>query len=250
MKAHQSDGLPERGLLSHIDPAPASLPHARREAHLRTVEQRIESLTPARRGHSWRPRLRLLVAVPLTAAVLAVGVFVAVPAIWPVDPRGTVAGEVPDGQSIALLAGNTTKAGMRIVAVSTTGTTQFLLGTRDGTAFTGASFDGSDPDLNWSSEPLRGAPPSGVALLTVGHFGEEGPGGIGYVGGRAGSDVTGITITTDAGEKIDVTVEDGWFLASWEGNDFAAAESLGASFELHLVDGSTTTTSYLELTDD
>ncbi len=251
MKVDDTDDLPERGILSCIDPAPASLPYERREAHLRTVEQRIENLRPARRGRSRRPRVRLLVTVPVVAAVLAVGVFVMVPQIWPASPRSTVTQEVPDGQSVALRAGNTTQAGMRIVAVSTTGATRFLLGTRDGTAYTGASIDGSDPDLNWSSAPLVGAPPSdGLSLLTAQHLGEEAPGGVAYVGGRVGADVRGISVTTDAGEEIDVAMHDGWFLASWEGDDFAGASSLGATFELHLGDGSTTTTSYLELTED
>ncbi|WP_423918818.1 hypothetical protein ACPEEZ_11190 [Frigoribacterium sp. 2-23] len=192
----------------------------------------------------------MLVAIPVTAAVLVVGIVV-VPAIRHVGPREATVQEVPSGQTVALRVGNTTRAGMRIVAVSTTGTTRFILGTRDGTVYTGASFDGSDPDLNWSSAPLRDVLPSdGLELLTVQHVGDEGPGGIASVGGRAGPDVTSVTITTDAGEKIDVTVQAGWFLASWQGDDFADTDSLGATFELHLADGSSITTSYLELTQD
>ncbi|QHC58852.1 hypothetical protein [Rathayibacter sp. VKM Ac-2760] len=149
----------------------------------------------------------------------------------------------------AVSVGSVTTDGTTILALTTLGDDVFVLGQRGDEIRSAASFDGGDPDLNWES---FGAPAAvDAAAFTVvnpGNFPDAAPGGIATVTGRAGSDITGIDVETGAGATVAATLQDGYWIAAWEGGDFDGGDTPDPSFTAHLADGGTTTVSFADAT--
>jgi hypothetical protein len=244
-----SEELPERGLLRHIDPAPPDITAERRAAHLQMVLRDVDRRASRRTA----PRARWLVlpVVLTAAAAVAVGVLLLPGTMTGIPPSGPSEGggtAMPD----AITVGTTTPSGRTILAEASVGTTQILLGTKDGTVYSGASFDGSDPDANWSSITGIASPrPDGATVLTAGNSSGRDADGVAYMGGRIGADVSAVTVTTDAGQEIEASVnlDAGCYLAAWDGDDFTDRSTLGAVLTLHMRDGTTSEVSYLDMTE-
>jgi len=242
-----TDQLPERDLLRTIDPAPHTADDADRIRNLQRVIER--SATPGRRW--WMPRhLWVRIALPIGLVAVACGALVlALPHAGLFLP-GITAHQPVDNKPTAIRAGSTTQAGVRILANATIGTAQFLLGQNGDDIRFGASFDGSDPDENWSTfgDPQAVADDD-FTLVNVMNFPSAIPGGAATVAGQVGGAVTGLSILTDAGETVEAEVVDGYYVAAWEGMDFWDGDTLDAVFMLHLADGSTRSVSFLEMTE-
>jgi hypothetical protein len=243
-----TDQLPERDLLRTIDPAPVTVDEADQIRNLQRVIER--SATSGRRW--WAPRhLWVRIALPLgLAAAAACGALVlSLPQADSLLP-GLTAHQPADDQPTAIRAGSTTQAGVRILANATVGTAQFLLGQNGDDIRFGASFDGSDPDENWSTfGDAQTVADDDITLVNVMNFPSAIPGGAATVAGQVGSAVTGLSIRTDAGGTVEAEVVDGYYVAAWEGMDFWDRDTLDAVFTLHLADGSMRTVSYWEMTE-
>jgi hypothetical protein len=146
-----------------------------------------------------------------------------------------------------VLAGSTTDAGVRILANTTVGSAQFLIGERDSEIRFGASFNGSDPDDNWETfGPPQPVANDGLTVVNPSNFPDAAPNGVATVTGQVGNDVTGLAIRTHAGDLVSATLVDGFYIAAWEGADFDGPDTLDAEFIVHLTDGSTRTSPYIE----
>ena len=255
-----NDELPERELLRLIDPAPRRVSDDERMRNLSRVLERIDEVPAGHRPRgdrpAWRDRLLTRVVLPIGLAAAAVGVAVPLAIAATSGGLGGLGGPggpggpgVATGQPATILAGSTTDAGVRILANTTVGTAQFLLGRRGDDVRFGASFDGSDPDDNWETfGPPQVVPADGFTVVNPGNFPDAAPGGLATVTGQVGSDVTGLEIRTHAGDVVSATVVDGYYIAAWEGRDFDGTDTLDAEFVLHLADGSTELVPYLEAT--
>ena len=186
-----NDDLPERDLLRTIDPAAAHLVNEdARLRNLRTVLDRIEP--QARPARTLGLRRRLTLAIP--TGLLLVGAAVLAPVLTatppPTAPLATSTADA--GAPTALLAGSVTRGGVTILAETTVGPSQFLLGQRGKDTRFGASFDGSDPDDNWES--VGAAEPTTDHAVTVSSaysFPDAAPGGVATIIGQVGPQVTG-----------------------------------------------------------
>ena len=151
----------------------------------------------------------------------------------------------------ALLAGSVTRAGVTILAETTVGTSQFLLGQHgDDTRF-GASFDGSNPDDNW--ETFGAARPTSDRAVTISspiNFPEAAPGGIATITGRVGPQVTDLTITTRASGTVTAKLSNGYYIAAWIGPEFSGQGIADPGITVTYTDGSSESLSYAELLPD
>ena len=240
--------LPERDLLRTIDPAPHTIDDAHRVRNLQRVLERTAA-TGRRPSPSRSPWVRLVLPIGLVAAA-AGGILVALPYLGASVP-GMIAEQPSGDPPTAISVGATTDDGVRILANSTVGTAQFLLGQRGDDIRFGASFDGSDPDRNWSTfGDVVAVADDGFTLVNVMNFPSAIPGGAATVAGQVGAGVTGLSIRTTAGDTVAATIADGFYVAAWEGMDFWDRETLDAVFTLQLADGTTRTVTYLEVTAD
>jgi hypothetical protein len=240
-----NDELPERELLRMIDPAPRTISDDDRMRNLRRVLERID-VPPARGRAQPSRRLRLLTRVVLPIGLAAAAVAVAVPLA--LDPsRGGPDGGTATAQPGAVLVGSTTDAGVRILADTTVGSAQFLLGERGGDIRFGASFAGSDPDDSWETfGPTQAVADDGFTVVNPGNFPDAAPNGIATVTGQVGADVVGLDIRTHTGDIVGATLVDGFYIAAWNGHDFDGPDTPDAEFILHLAGGSTRTIPYAE----
>jgi hypothetical protein len=241
-----NDELPERELLRMIDPAPRTVSDDERMRNLRRVLERVD-IAPTRQRARPSLRLRLLTRVVLPIGLVAAAAAIAVPLVLAPSPGDT--GDGPGKtQPTAVLAGSTTDDGVRILANTTVGGAQFLLGKRDDDIRFGASFDGSDPDDSWMTfGPLEVVADDGFTLVNPGNFPDAAPNGIATVTGQFGDSVTGLDIRTHAGNVVTATLVDGFYIAAWEGRDFDGPDTLDAEFIVHLADGSTRTIPYAQV---
>ncbi|MCS5719326.1 hypothetical protein N1027_14405 [Herbiconiux sp. CPCC 205763] len=244
-----NDEFPERELLRTIDPAPRAVSDGDRLRNLNEVLRRVEDARarpPRRPGPLLRGAFWLRIAVPVGLAAAAAAVVVPL-----AFPEGGGAPGIGVVQSAAIRVGTTTDAGVRILANTTVGSAQFLLGRRGDDIRSGASFRGSDPDDNWET---FGAPrevaSDDFTLVNPGNFPDAAPGGIATVTGQVGADVTGLDIRTHAGDVVAATIVDGYYIAAWEGRDFDGVDTLDAEFLLHLADGSTTRVPYAQASEE
>ncbi|MWV48858.1 hypothetical protein GRS96_06150 [Rathayibacter sp. VKM Ac-2803] len=214
-----NDDLPERDLLRSIDPAAGrSVGEDARLHNLLTVLDRIEPERGPVRSLGLRGRLAL--AVP--AGLLLVGAAVLVPVLTAPPPSAPPA--ATQSAPTALLAGSVTPGGVTILAQTSVGTSQFLLGQLGDDIRFGASFDGSDPDDNWETfgSPAPVAPDT-VTLTNPGNFPDAAPGGIATVTGQVGSDVAAVTFTPSGGAAVAAALSNGYYIAAWIGPEFSAA---------------------------
>lgn len=242
-----NDDLPERELLRSIDPATDRVvDEDARLHHLLTVLDRIDPATrPARRG---RLRGRLALAIPtgllLVGAAVLVPVLTGTPSVAPPTATPTAEPAAPT----ALLAGSVTPRGVTILAETTVGTSQFLLGRLGDVIRFGASFDGSDPDDNWETfgGPLP-ATDDAVTLSSAGSFPDAAPGGIATVSGRVGPRVAQLTFTTSESGTVTAEVSDGCYIAAWTGPEFSGPGITGPEVTVTYTDGSSRSLPFSEL---
>ena len=236
-----TDQLPERDLLRTIDPAP----NVSEADRIRNLQRVIERTTAPNRRRGMPRQRWLRIALPISLVIAAcAGLLLALPQADSIVPGNT--GEQPSAVSV----GTNTPAGVRVLANATVGTAQFLLGQKGSDIRFGASFDGSDPDNNWStSGDPQSVAADDVTLVSAFNFPDAIPGGAATVAGQVGSAVAGLSIRTDAGELVEAQVVNGYYVAAWEGADFSDRETLDAVFTVRLADGMTRTVSYLELTE-
>jgi hypothetical protein len=149
----------------------------------------------------------------------------------------------------AVTVGSITTDGTTILASATVGDDVFLLGRNGSEIRSAASFDGSDPDLNWMTfgEPAS-VDSNAFTVVNPTNFPDAAPEGIANVTGQVGSDVTGIDVVTGDGATVAASVKDGYWIAAWEGGDFAGGDTPDPSFTAHLADGTTTTVTFANAT--
>jgi hypothetical protein len=149
----------------------------------------------------------------------------------------------------AVTVGSITTDGTTILAATTLGDDVFVLGQNGSEIRSAASFDGSSAELNWQTfgEPAT-VDADAFTVVNPSNFTDAAPEGIANVTGQVGSDVTGIDIATGDGATVPATVKDGYWIAAWEGGDFAGGDTPDPSFTAHLADGTTTTVSYADAT--
>lgn len=150
----------------------------------------------------------------------------------------------------AVTVGGMTPGGTTILAMASTGSSVFSIG-RNGTDLRfAASFDGRDPDENWEA---LGVPvdvvSDGFTIVNPGNSPDAAPGGVAHVAGQAGTDIVSLEIITDDGSTVSASIADGFYVAAWEGADFSDRDTLDQTFVLTRADGSSTTISYLEMTE-
>lgn len=243
-----NDDLPERNLLRTIDPAATHpVDEDSRLQNLLTVLDRIE---PERRpARTLGLRGRLALAIP--TGVLLVGAAVLVPVLTTTPPPTMPTATSTAGAPTALLAGSVTRGGVTILAETTVGTSQFLLGQLgDDTRF-GASFNGSDPDDNW--ETFGAAPPAtedAVTVASASNFPDAAPGGIATLTGRVGLQVTGLTVTTRDSGTVAAEISDGYFIAAWIGPEFSGPGFTDPQVTTTSIDGSSTSQPFSALLPD
>jgi hypothetical protein len=159
----------------------------------------------------------------------------------------------PSSKSVdanGVTVGTTTPGGTAILAMASTGSSVFLIGQNGTDIRFGASFDGSDPDENWETFGVPAdVAPDGFTIVNPGNSPDAAPGGVAHVGGQVGADVVSLDIITDDGSTVPASITDGFYVAAWEGADFWDRDTLGAKFVLTLADGSSTTISYLDMTE-
>ncbi|MWV48860.1 hypothetical protein GRS96_06160 [Rathayibacter sp. VKM Ac-2803] len=151
----------------------------------------------------------------------------------------------------AVAVGSVTTDGTTILAETSLGDDVFVLGQHGTEIRSAASFDGGDTDLNWESfgEPAA-VDAAAFTVVNPGNFPDAAPGGIATVTGQVGSEVTGIDVVTGDGPTVAATVQDGYWIAAWEGGDFDGGSTPDPSFVAHLVDGSATTVTFADATKD
>jgi hypothetical protein len=231
------DELPERDLLRGIDPARLLLVDERARAdNLELVLRRVQ--TPETKRTPRTRRLGLMIAVPagLAVATAALVVTQVVPA--PSTPPPTNAQQ---SEFVVVRAGTVTRDGVEILANVTVGTTQFLLGRLGDETRIGVTFNGSDPDSNWSVvTPLSAMRADRVMTINASGFPAAGPGGVDSIVGQVGSDVTSAEIQTSKGTIVPATVANGFVIAAWAGetSDYSLVRG---NYILHLADGTTST---------
>lgn len=158
-------------------------------------------------------------------------------------------GSSVDAQTIAV--GASTADGTVIITSASVGNSTFLLGRNGDDIRSAAALDGGNPNDNWSTfgEPAA-VPADGVTVANPMHFDDPAPEGLATVTGQVGADVTALDIVTTAGDTVPASVASGYYIAAWAGRDFSDRDTLDADFVLHFADGSTTTVSYLALTEE
>ncbi|NQX18090.1 hypothetical protein [Rathayibacter sp. VKM Ac-2857] len=227
--------LPERDLLRSIDPAAGHpVGEDARLHNLLTVLDRIE---PERRpARSLGLRGRLAVAIP--AGLLLAGAAVLVPVLTSGPPVSTPAPTSSVGAPNALLAGSVTPGGVTILAQTSVGTAQFLLGRLGDDIRFGASFDGSDPDDNWetfgSPAPVAA---DAVTIANPGNFPDAAPGGIATITGQVGAGVAAVVFHTFDGETVSAALSNGYYIAAWTGPDFSGPEIPNPEITVRYTDG-------------
>lgn len=149
----------------------------------------------------------------------------------------------------AVSVGSVTTDGTRILASTTLGDDVFVLGQNESEIRSAASFDGSSTDLNWQTfgEPAS-VDSTAITVVNPMNFPDAAPDGIATVTGQVGSDVTGIDVLTGDGPTVTATVQDGYWIAAWEGGDFAGGDTPDPDFTAHLSDGTTTTVTFADAT--
>lgn len=147
----------------------------------------------------------------------------------------------------AVTVGSTTTDGTTVLAATTVGDDVFALGQREGEIRSVASFDGSSTDLNWQTfgEPAE-VGSTAFTVVDPMNFPDAASDGIATVTGQVGADVSGIDVVTGDGPTIAATVHDGYWIAAWEGGDFAGGDTPDPSFVVHLADGTSTTVPYAD----
>ncbi|NQX18088.1 hypothetical protein [Rathayibacter sp. VKM Ac-2857] len=149
----------------------------------------------------------------------------------------------------AVSVGSVTTDGTTILAMTTLDDDVFVLGQLGDEIRSAASFDGSDTDLNWETFGAPAAVDAGAfTVVNPGNFPDAAPGGIATVTGQAGSDVTGIDVVTGDGPTVAATLQDGYWIAAWEGGDFDGGNTPDPTFAAHLADGGTTTVTFADAT--
>jgi hypothetical protein len=242
-----NDALPERDLLRTIDPAATRL--VDEDIRLNNLLTVIDRTTPEKKpARTLGMRERLAIAIP--TGLLLIGAAVLVPVITATPPptapmaTSTADTEIPT----ALLAGSVTRAGVTILAETTVGTSQFLLGQLgDDTRF-GASFDGSNPDDNW--ETFGAAKPTtdrGVTLSGALNFPDAAPGGVATITGQVGPQVTGLAVTTSDSGTVAAELSNGYFIAAWIGPEFSGPGVAGPGITVTYSNGSTASMPYSDL---
>jgi hypothetical protein len=184
------------------------------------------------------------ISVSLATLVLAGGLAL--------TATGCSTGAAPQSAPAAVQAvtvGSITTDGTTILASATVGDDVFLLGQNGSEIRSAASFDGSDPDLNWSTfgEPTA-VDSTAFTVVNPSNFPDAAPGGIATATGQVGSDVTGIDIVTGDGVTVPASVQDGYWIAAWEGGDFAGGDTPDPTFTAHLADGTARTVTYADAT--
>ena len=150
----------------------------------------------------------------------------------------------------AVTVGTTTSGGTTILAMASVGSSVFSIGQSNTDIRFGATFDGSDPDENWETfgNPVDVASDD-FTVVNPGNSPDAAPGGIAHVGGQVGTDVASLDIIVDDGSTVSASITDGFYVAAWLGSDFSDRDTLDAKFVLTLVDGSSSTVGYLELSE-
>lgn len=150
----------------------------------------------------------------------------------------------------AVTVGTTTSGGTTILAMASVGSSVFSIGQSNTDIRFGATFDGSDPDENWETfgNPVDVASDD-FTVVNPGNSPDAAPGGIAHVGGQVGTDVASLDIIVDDGSTVSALITDGFYVAAWLGSDFSDRDTLDAKFVLTLVDGSSSTVGYLELSE-
>jgi hypothetical protein len=245
-----NDDIPERDLLRTIDPAATHLVNEDARHHnLLAVLDRIEPEARPARTRGLRGRFAL--AIPTGILLVGAAVLVSVITVTPPPNAPTATSTADAGTPTALLAGSVTRGGVTILAETTVGTAQFLLGQLgDDTRF-GASFNGSDPDDNW--ETVGVAEPTtdrAVTLSSAYSFPDAAPGGVATLIGRVGPLVTGLTFATRESGTVTAEVSNGYFIAAWTGPEFSGPGIDGPGITVTYADGSSESLSYSELLPD
>ncbi|MCS5719324.1 hypothetical protein N1027_14395 [Herbiconiux sp. CPCC 205763] len=193
--------------------------------------------------HSLRHALLPAAALTLTGGLLF-GITGCAPTPTSAPPR-------PSAMSSIITVGSTTDDGTIILATTSVGDNTFVLGQNGSAIRFGASFHGTDPNQNWETfgDPVAVAADD-LTVVNPGNFPDAAPGGLATVTGQLGSDVTALDIVTHAGDTVEASVSSGYYVAAWEGRDFDDRDTLDATFVLHLVDGSTSTVSYADATEE
>ena len=151
----------------------------------------------------------------------------------------------------AVAVGAITNGGTTILASASVGTTTYTLGQNGTDIRFGASFDGSDPDQNWETfGETADVAANGFTMVNPGNSPDAAPGGLAHVTGQVGADVASLDIITDDGSTAAASMSGGYYVAAWEGMDFWDRDTLDAQFVLTLSDGSSTTVSYREMSQD
>lgn len=237
--------LPECDLLRSIDPAPHHVPADAQVRNLRAVLGRVAP-TIARRSAPRRPWLRIAVPVLGVAAAAAVVLPLALTAPTPHHEAATTA-TAPVSRQPALTAGSRTHDGTTILARTSVGDAEFLIGRRDDDVRFGVSLDGSDPDDNWEAiDGAATAAPDAIVILNAGNVAERYASTV----ARVGHDIVAVEVLTHDGSVVRALPEDGYVVAAWEGSDFSGSDVLDPRFRVHLRDGTSSTYTYLELTGD
>ena len=184
-------------------------------------------------------------------SVLLVGGILAGTTGCATDTAGVASTGAEASGSVETAVGSLTPGGTTILASASVGTTTFSLGQRGGDIRYGASFDGSDPDLNWETfgAPVEVAP-GDFTMVNPGNSPSAAPGGLAHVTGQVGSAVTALDVITDDGATVRASMSGGFYVAAWEGMDFWDQDTLDAKFVLTLADGSSKTISYREMSRD
>jgi hypothetical protein len=233
-----NDDIPER---DHLDNEDA------RHRNFLAVLDRIEPKARPARSRGLRGRFALVIPT----GILLVGAAVLVSVITVTPPTNAPTATSTADAPTALLAGSVTRGGVTILAETTVGASQFLLGQLgDDTRF-GASFNGSDPDDNW--ETFGGAPPATDRAVTISspiNFPDAAPGGIATITGQVGPQVASLTITTRDSGTVPAELSNGYYIAAWIGPEFSGSEIADPGIRVTYTDGNSESLSYSELLPD
>ena len=242
-----SDHFPERDLLRSLDPAPREVTADAQVQNLHTVIARVTapvSREPRTASRKWL-RIALPVAGVAAAAAIALPLALVQPATDPVTGPATAQPDrsnAPTTGPSVLTVGNRTKDGTTVLARTDVGDALFLLGQRGDEIRFAASFDGSDPGENWERVTAKPVAADDVTVLSAGNSADR----YATLVGQVGPDVRSVDVRTHDGRTVPASISNGYYIAAWEGPDFADRDHLDQTVTVHLRDGRTTTASYLQ----
>jgi hypothetical protein len=153
---------------------------------------------------------------------------------WTAKPTAAAPGQIEAAQA-SCEAGQSPIAGLPLKLADTRGPFTFAIyadATSSATCIKAPSFTAISGSM--SSSPVT--VPAGHILLANSHATDRAGASYSVADGRAGSDVTGVTLTLDDGTNVQATVGNGWFVAWWPSSHTVK------SAELTTASGTTTQT--------